>query len=247
MAELAAAESRHAEKVGRLHSVVVSILDELVVAVADLMFAAAPLPARQECDDATYVIGILATRTFNALRSAEVLIVAGYYLPAVTLIRSAFEDWVTSVYVNEHPSEAGRWLDQDQPREPSLTAMLDGIQRSTAARGFNFQAVAFGSNGIYGDLSSLAHPRSESVAAQILPGVDRNTARLGPIFDPTVLRSVCANLVWQLDRQLDLVHVLAARLEAQVPDGLLEQAQRAHERAVAWLRRESEAISSDEG
>lgn len=131
-----------------------------------------------EENETQFVLLRLLTKAFNSIQCAHNLLQLGYYTQALTLVRSAYEDWLVSHDCVSH-AETVRALQGKGGRVPSFKIMAD---RMDAA--FRADWTGAGGEGTYGLLSTFSHPRTRAVNAVINP--DTKTLRVGPDYDESL-------------------------------------------------------------
>lgn len=72
----------------------------------------------------------LWARSFNSMWGALQLAIRGYPVQAVTLLRQAMEDWLTTAYLERHPKEVEKFYEADAHHTPFQT-MADAIDEET--------------------------------------------------------------------------------------------------------------------
>ena len=136
--------------------------------------------------DHTFLRALLVSRAVGSLRCGWLSAVAGYRTQALTLTRSAFEDYATAVWVAKRPKDAKLWLSQivddvPQPerRPPRPTKMFDELDEEGDSSGVFRKA--------YGFLSEAAHPRASGLLwnARFDRGDEgaKHSAELLPVYD----------------------------------------------------------------
>lgn len=97
---------------------------------------------------------IACSRLFNDCLAAYMLASRGLVLPAITLVRSAFEVVTQTVMFMEHPDLAASWLKGRRfaPKTVRARSKLAGANKA-----------------IYGRLSSIAHPNVDAVPFHVVP------------------------------------------------------------------------------
>jgi hypothetical protein len=123
---------------------------------------------------------LLVTKAFNSLRWAYQLLQVGYYGQALTLTRSAYEDWLVCMDCLGHPDTVRAILIKGGrlPKFETMARRLDEPLQNWW--GDNSQQI----EGTYGLLSTFAHPRYRAIATLIDP--ERKDLRLGPQYDKTM-------------------------------------------------------------
>jgi len=77
---------------------------------------------------ATLVQMALLRQNLNSLFACVELGVQGYYLQSAALLRNVYENWLSTVYLQEFPGEAYRWMSVDgNSRPPKEASMRDKI------------------------------------------------------------------------------------------------------------------------
>lgn len=119
---------------------------------------------------------LLTTRAFNSLRWAYHLLHTGYYSQAMMLTRGAYEDWLVCEDAKHHAETIAALLDRVD-RIPTFSDMAARLEKPL---GQEWKGI-LGDDGIYGLLSTFAHPRYRAVAALVDP--ETLNLRLGPSWD----------------------------------------------------------------
>ena len=175
---------------------------------------------RQLALDHTLLRAVLVSRAVGSLRCAWLSAAAGYRTQALTLARSALEDFATAAWVARHPADASLWLwemadDLPKPerRPPRTSTMFDELTKH-GAPDFS-RAYAF--------LSEAAHPRAPGLLwnAQFGKGEEsaKHSADLLPVYD----REAGATCLHSLLLVAYLILVVAVELrESGAPTDLEE-------------------------
>lgn len=141
---------------------------------------------------------LLSNRAFNSLRWAYHLLAAGYYSQSMMLTRGAFEDWLVCEDAKEHTETVAALLDRDG-RVPTFSAMADRLEKPLRKEWKD----TLGDDGIYGLLSTFAHPRYRAIAVLVDP--DTLTLRLGPNWDEDLFIVAANYLLLALIRMMEFV------------------------------------------
>ena len=149
---------------------------------------------------------LLATRSFNSLRSAWLLLAGGYYSQALLLVRSAMEDNLTALDCEGHPETLASLLDAKGELgrgQLRFTAMADRVSATFSAE-WRYN---------YGKLSDYAaHARHNSVRYLIDP--DTQVLRLGAYYDRDLVDGTVDALLYAGIGTADLVaKILGDRAE----------------------------------
>jgi hypothetical protein len=139
----------------------------------------------------------LATRSFNSLRCAYLLLKPGYYTQALCLLRSVEEDWLLAKDCETH--------------SPTLDALLSESEALWKGDlSFRVMAERQGKKSLwdedYGHLSSFAHPRPVSLRA--LTDRQTMTLRLGPIYNKPMFLWCCETLMRSALRMMAILYPL---------------------------------------
>lgn len=119
---------------------------------------------------------MLLTKTFNSMECARDLLLKGYYTQAITLIRTAWEDWLVCMDSMGHPETAVAVLGRGG-RVPSFKKMAARLDEEA----FRSDWSEAGGEGSYGVLSTYGHPRARALNALYNP--ETKMLRLGPDYD----------------------------------------------------------------
>ncbi len=115
----------------------------------------------------------LVSRAFNSLRWAFNLLQRGYYSQALTLTRSAYEDWLVCMDCRNNPETVEAILSAESYM-PKFKAMSKRLE----------EPLRRGWDGDYGFLSTFAHPRHRAITVIVNP--EFKNLRVGPDYDETM-------------------------------------------------------------
>ena len=118
----------------------------------------------------------LTTRAFNSLCCAYHLLEEGYYSQSMILIRAALEDWLICEDCKTKSQTVEALLD----REKCVPRFKDMANRLPEPLKAEWNGMG-GEDGIYGFLSTFAHPRRRAVVVTVDP--ESNVLRVGPTYD----------------------------------------------------------------
>lgn len=126
----------------------------------------------------------LATRSFNSLYLAHRVIVIGYPAQAWSLIRSAYEDYLTAAYVHKHHGSARFWLAKKYATERYWRNVPSMKKRAAVA----FAGQKRGPGTAYHILSQFTHPLSGGLSLLTEETPDAIRFTLGPVPDQHATR-----------------------------------------------------------
>ena len=141
---------------------------------------------------------LLTNRAFNSLRWGYHLLQTGYYSQAMMLTRAAFEDWLVCEDAKGHPKTRAALLDR-VGRVPNPSVMAARLEKPLREE---WKGVV-GDDGIYGLLSTFAHPRYRAVA--VLVDSETHNLRLGPSWDEDLFIVTANYLLLALIRMMEFV------------------------------------------
>lgn len=177
-------------------------------------------------NEVQWVRRLLANKGFNSLRCAYELLQSGYYTQALTLTRSAAEDWLVSVDCETHPKTLEALL-HGQGKMPSFEKMAKRNDEDVRKvwKGGNGS-----SEGLYGVLSTFAHPRQRGLGA--LLDHERGLLRFGGNYDAVWFAFTCYFLI----RVMRLYSEILARLVslASPQDIWIKEQTSLNHEAIAW-------------
>jgi hypothetical protein len=153
-------------------------------------------------DQATAYV-LLVDRSVNSLRCAYDLTLRGYYGQAMTLIRSALEDWFMNKYLQAEPGKA-----------PLLFEGKRMVSTADQARAAGVHDVY---TRVYDQQSTIAHPRR--LALRMLIDPDERLIRLGPHFD----EGIATGTFFELFRGLALTMEFLAWVINNTPAGTADR------------------------
>lgn len=155
---------------------------------------------------------LLTLRAFNSLRWGYYLLQSGYYSQSMMLTRSALEDWLVCKDCEGHVDTVEAVLDWEK-HVPTFKAMADRLPEK-------LQLVwkeAFTDDGIYGFLSTFAHPRYRAI--HVLFDPDTKLLSLGPSYDEHLFLITCYSLfrpmIWFMEFLYRLVDPVAPDWKAE--------------------------------
>ena len=150
----------------------------------------------------------LSSRAFNSLRKAYDLALESYYSQAITLVRSALEDWLACQDCSLNADTVDALLDGDKPVDRPRQ-MVDRLPEELK----NIWRGIDGQEGLYGLLSTLAHPRSRAIRFAYEP--EDKTLRLGPVYEETLFIFTAYPLILVARRMMEFVARLAHPADRQ--------------------------------
>src|SRR5690606_5711305 len=128
--------------------------------------------------DLNFLIGVLLTRSFNSLWRARQDAVAGYYAETLTLARSAFEHWLTVLWLEQNRDATDRWLwaileEVERPpvMSPSVSLMMKDLRDAGVL------------TGMYDLLSKFVHPRGVGLRWMLYFDRDFTQFHVGGAYD----------------------------------------------------------------
>lgn len=135
----------------------------------------------------------LANRAHANLLSGWHLTEIGAYGPAAVLTRALYEDWISLMFYQTHPTEAPKWWDRGQSSPDTRELDFGKLKERLVSE----HVVPESEKDVYKALSSMAHPSADSAMASLRPpspGVDAGLELriLGRYFGPAARHS--ANL-----------------------------------------------------
>jgi hypothetical protein len=204
----------------------------------------------------------LLAMAFNALRWSQEQLLKGYYSPAITMARTAWECWLNGAYINLYPAGLDEWKRYEtRPRpwkmrelvaarstkdEPAKAANEDSAEvteetNSEFAEGEFLRGITnlyAGSPGQrFSGYSVLSHPSWEAIRVLVKTEGDEMSLRVGPDYDQDLFRlaldSYCTAAT--LTSSLFLYVMDAEKQEAFLP--VIEKASEPHR---VWRQRHSE-------
>lgn len=132
---------------------------------------------------------LLSNKAFNSLRCAYQLLQMGYYTQALTLVRSVMEDWLTALDCESHPQTLEALL----YGEGKMPPFEDMAKRQGQPVYRLWRGMGPSSEGTYGLLSTVAHPRRRGLG--MLLDHEKGLFRLGGQYDADLFAFTCYYLV----------------------------------------------------
>lgn len=121
-----------------------------------------------------YVWLLLVTHAFHTVRSAELLLVKGYYGQAASLARNVFEDWLVAHDCKSNDHTVSLVLTRDYQQRINFRTIADAIDKQHGLG----QGKTYGE---YQALSTFSHPRRRGL--RIATDPNTNDLRIFPSYD----------------------------------------------------------------
>jgi hypothetical protein len=131
----------------------------------------------------------LLAMAFNSLRWSQEQLMKGYYSPAVTMARNAWECWLNGAYLNLYPERLEEWKHHEtRPRPWQMRSLVaeqstgDTEERASFLEALN--ELYGGRDGHrYSGYSVLSHPSWEAIRILVRSDGDELSLRVGPDYD----------------------------------------------------------------
>jgi hypothetical protein len=131
----------------------------------------------------------LLAMALNALRWSHEQLLKGYYSPAVSMARTAWECWLTGAYLNLYPERLEEWKRYETRPKPwqMRTLVAERTEEDEADRSAFLDAMKDLYNGADGQrfsgYSVLSHPSWEAIRILVKSEGDEYSLRVGPDYD----------------------------------------------------------------
>lgn len=196
------------------HSQWLAVFDQLLNAWLSVLRALGKFTPTQE-NRREQLWLLLTYRSFNSLRWAREMLLAGYYAQPMILTRTVYEDWLTGIDAIEHAETVDALLDK-KGSVPGFKQMAERSLPDELKGDFGWGD----DSKTYGFLSTFTHPRARAVLTQVDP--DTMKPRVGPLYDDALF---VATFYYLLQAAVRSTEILARG--AQSAKGVSEELQSA--------------------
>jgi hypothetical protein len=154
------------------------VQEGLQLAESKIFAGAFRLPVSQPPTDALVVQMTLMSENLNVFKAAADLAIRGYYRQSIGMLRTAYENWLATLYLVKHPEKAREWLEPEFSKHPPGA----GTMRQALKKVFGDTASQV--SDLYAELCHFAHTDPVSVVSMLTAAEGGTVIETGVKYNP---------------------------------------------------------------